>query len=66
MTDIQTYIQTDRQTYTSPIEATALRAWPKNLAALFRKVDSRPALIVGPPWRHFSTSITRITVSLVL
>ena len=26
----QTHRQTDRQTYTSPIEATALRAWPKN------------------------------------
>ena len=25
----------------------------KNLAALFRKVDSSPALVVGPPWRHF-------------
>ena len=22
----------------------------KNLAALFRKVDSSPALVVGPPW----------------
>ena len=24
-----------------------------NLAALFCKVDSSPALVVGSPWRHF-------------